>query len=246
MKTTTAILTAALLFGSGLSAQHGNQDHGHDAHESGQGEHAQGAHDDGSDASIIAHQLPSYPLTTCLVSGEGLTAMGEPLDMVVEGRLIRLCCKNCVKSIKKDPAKYGAMLDEAVVKAQRASYPLDTCLISGKKLGSMGDPVELVHGMRLVRLCCDGCRKGFDKEPAKYMAMIDKALIEKQLETYPLETCVVGGDKLGAMGEPVDFLYGTQLVRLCCKGCKKGFWKDPAKAVAKIDAARKKGDHAGI
>ena len=39
------------------------------------------------------------------------------------------------------------------------------------------------------------------------------------------------------MGEPVDFLYGTRLIRLCCGGCVKGAAKNPQAALAKIDAA---------
>jgi hypothetical protein len=34
-------------------------------------------------------------------------------------------------------------------------------------------------------------------------------------------------------------LYGTTLVRLCCKSCKKALDKDGPDVVAKIEAARK-------
>ena len=30
--------------------------------------------------------------------------MGKPIDLVVEGRLVRLCCNMCKKSFAKDPA----------------------------------------------------------------------------------------------------------------------------------------------
>ena len=167
--------------------------------------------------------------------------MGGPVDMVVEGKLVRLCCDGCKKAVKKDPAKIVAKIDAAVVKAQMPIYPLDTCVVSGEKLGGMGDPVDHVDGTRLVRFCCDGCVKNYEKDPAPYMAKVDAALIEKQRPSYPLATCVVSGESLDAMGGPVDVLYGTQLVRLCCKGCKKAFHKKPAEFVAKIHAASKKG-----
>jgi hypothetical protein len=35
-------------------------------------------------------------------------------------------------------------------------YPLATCPITGKKLGSMGDPVIKVYDGREVRYCCSG------------------------------------------------------------------------------------------
>jgi hypothetical protein len=65
-----------------------------------------------------------YPLTTCVVSGEGLTEMGEPLDFIYkqEGkpdRLVKFCCKQCIGKFKKDPAKYLAKLDAAAAEAAK-------------------------------------------------------------------------------------------------------------------------------
>ena len=81
--------------------------------------------------------------------------------------------------------------------------------------------------------CCPG---GGDKEkPSKG----DAAVIAEQLPGYPLDTCVVSGEKLGGeMGEPFNHVYQGRLVRFCCKGCVKEFGKDPAKYLAKIDAAK--------
>lgn len=64
---------------------------------------------------------PTYPLTTCVVSGDkldGNSDMGPPIDHIykVEGkpdRLVRLCCKSCIKKFDKDPAKYLKMIDDA-------------------------------------------------------------------------------------------------------------------------------------
>ena len=55
-----------------------------------------------------------------------------------------------------------------------------------------------------------------------------------------LTTCPVSGEKLGEMGKPYAFTYQDQEVKLCCKGCKKDFDKDPAKYITKIRAADKK------
>ena len=51
-------------------------------------------------------------------------------------------------------------------------YPLDTCVVSGEKLGSMGDPVVFVHAGQEIKLCCKNCRADFDKEPAKFLAKL--------------------------------------------------------------------------
>lgn len=51
-----------------------------------------------------------YPIQTCLVSGEKLGEMGEPVVIIHEGREIKFCCKSCVPKFEKDPAKYLAKL----------------------------------------------------------------------------------------------------------------------------------------
>ena len=51
-------------------------------------------------------------------------------------------------------------------------YTLDTCVVSGEKLGSMGTPVTFVHEGQEVKLCCKNCRPDFDKDPAKFMKKI--------------------------------------------------------------------------
>jgi YHS domain-containing protein len=190
------------------------------------------------DAQVIAQQVPSYPLTTCPISKESLDSMGKPFDMVHEGRLVRLCCKSCVKEFKKDPAPTLKAIDEAVVKAQQATYPLKTCVVSGEQLGSAGTPIDFVNGTRLVRFCCKDCVKGFQKEPAKFMAMIDAALIAEQKKTYPLQTCLVSGKPI--QGEGVSQLYGTRLTRFCCDKCPAAFAKEPAKYLAQLDQASAK------
>lgn len=52
------------------------------------------------------------------------------------------------------------------------SYPLDTCVVSGEELGSMGDPVVIMHEGTEVRFCCDSCIPKFNKEPEKYLAKL--------------------------------------------------------------------------
>ena len=54
-----------------------------------------------------------------------------------------------------------------------------------------------------------------------------------------LKTCPVSDELLGEMGKPVVFVFEGQEVKLCCKGCKKDFDKDPAKYIKKIRAADK-------
>jgi len=133
------------------------------------------------------------------------------------------------------------MIDDAVVKAQKASYPKMKCPVSGHDLAA--DAVDIVQGTRLVRLCCKDCVAGFRKEPAKYMALVDAGLVAEQKKTYPLDTCVVSGEKIEGPG--VDHLYGTRLVRFCCEKCVPGFDKEPAKYLAMLDKAPAKAPASG-
>jgi predicted lipoprotein with Yx(FWY)xxD motif len=65
---------------------------------------------------------------------------------------------------------------------------------------------------------------------------------DKKPKPYPLNTCVVSDEKLGADPgmTPYTFVHEGREVRLCCKSCLKDFKKDTAKYVAKIEAAEKK------
>lgn len=58
-------------------------------------------------------------------------------------------------------------------------YPLDFCVVSDEKLGSMGKPYAITYEGREIKFCCDGCEEDFRKEPAKFLAKIDAAAKEK-------------------------------------------------------------------
>ncbi|MCH2106170.1 MAG: hypothetical protein MK291_05965, partial [Planctomycetes bacterium] len=75
----------------------------------------------------------------------------------------------------------------------------------------------------------------FEYDPSIFMAEIDAAYIASQQKDYPLKTCPISDKPLG--DEPVDLLYGTTLVRLCCKGCKGAFDKRPQAVVEKVQKA---------
>jgi YHS domain-containing protein len=66
-------------------------------------------------------------------------------------------------------------------KSEKAkAYPLDTCLVSGEKLGEMGKPFVFVHEGQEIKLCCKSCKKDFDKDPAKYLKKIQDAEAAKK------------------------------------------------------------------
>jgi YHS domain-containing protein len=76
--------------------------------------------------------------------------------------------------------------DAAWLAKARAEYLVAVCVVSGEKLegGDMGKAQEFIYKQegkpdRLVRFCCPGCQKDFNKEPAKYLKKIDDAVAAK-------------------------------------------------------------------
>ena len=58
---------------------------------------------------------------------------------------------------------------------QARPYPLTTCIVSGDKLDSMGDPYVFTHAGREIKMCCKGCLDDFKKDTAKYLKQLDAA-----------------------------------------------------------------------
>ena len=123
-------------------------------------------------SAALSSDSAAYPLEKCIVSGETLGEHGEVLIKEYDGREVRFCCKMCVKDFEKDQASFLKKMDDAIIKAQLADYPAETCPISGQKLGSMGDPYDFVQEGRLVRLCCGGCLDKFNNDPTTAMAAV--------------------------------------------------------------------------
>jgi YHS domain-containing protein len=63
-----------------------------------------------------------------------------------------------------------------------------------------------------------------------------------EIEAYPIDFCVVSGQKLGAMGTPVDYRHEGRLVRFCCGGCIGTFQSNPEKYLAVLDQHQEKPD----
>ena len=55
-------------------------------------------------------------------------------------------------------------------------YPLDTCVVSGEKLGEMGDAYVFTYKGQEIKMCCKNC---LNKETEKYMKKIQEAAAGK-------------------------------------------------------------------
>jgi hypothetical protein len=132
------------------------------------------------DALIADQQRALYPLTSCVVMSDESLVDADGADtakeVVVGNRLFRVCCPGCIRKVKADPAKYAAVLDEAALKAQRASYPLAHCVVNPKHVFAVdGAAHEFMVAGRLVRTCCKDCEAKVRAEALKYVGLVDAA-----------------------------------------------------------------------
>lgn len=77
-------------------------------------------------------------------------------------------CSRQESTATEEPAGRTAAASDAT------PYPLDVCLVSGEKLGSMGEPHVIVHQGREIKFCCDHCEPKFREDPEKYLSQLDQ------------------------------------------------------------------------
>ena len=172
-----------------------------------------------------------------------------------DGHTIGFCCPGCDKKFaawskdKKDAFVKASLAaqdtgenkaaDNKAVAAPNEPFTLATCPVSGKKLGSMGEPIVLEANGSDVKLCCKGCVKRFEADTDKYMKVVHEGIAAQQLPYYPLSTCVVSGEPLTEDGKDIaqDVVIGNRLFRVCCESCIKALHKDSGKYMAELDAA---------
>lgn len=95
---------------SGTEAEHAHGGHASSGHATEPAGHcsACAATESTADApSLTAVQpSPDYPLSTCVVSGDALDAMGGPAAFEYGGEEIQFCCKGCVRQFEESPDEF--------------------------------------------------------------------------------------------------------------------------------------------
>jgi len=189
----------------------------------------------------------AYPLTICPVSKRPLgdspmvVILQGMQDSDMNGREVKFCCGGCKTRFMANPKASLEALDAAIVKDQLRVYPLANCIVMPDD--AMTDPrgdkamqdKNVIIGNRLYRFCCKACIRRFKRNPGPYTSVLDKLVIEQQSENYPLEVCVVSGNKLTQ--KPFDLVVANRLVRTCCGGCADRVRSDPTASIAMIDKA---------
>ncbi len=200
----------------------------------------------------------------CPVTGKPLGSMGDPVAVDVNGQRLYVCCAGCVNTVKANPAKFAAGRPEiTVTSATEADTALikrqATCPVMDEPLGSMGQPIKVMVGDKPIFLCCKGCIKKIQAEPAKYLAMVygnaaqtqtpsqgvSAAFVPAGLEQVRAgvfkvtvadapfiaaqKRCPVMDEPLDAMGGPYKVNAAGKAIYICCPGCAKKITAEPQK-----------------
>lgn len=95
---------------------------------------------------------------------------GRPVDATGAGGLAEPQAADA-RGDDDSPAPQAAGEDDPVDDA----YPIDFCLVSGMKLGSMGAPVVIEYQGRTLKFCCESCITAFQDTPDDYLEKLDEA-----------------------------------------------------------------------
>ena len=143
---------------------------------------------------LPARRLPRHQdriQLLCPVTGEKLGSMGSPIAVHVMGRTLQVCCNSCVSAIRRNPEMYLRQFDADLVSgnqvrpqsddlhrfpAQETHQPTrrsqqKLCPVTGEELGSMGPPVAVNVGGRMIDVCCQACVGAVRRNPTKYLQL---------------------------------------------------------------------------
>ncbi len=185
----------------------------------------------------------------CPVSGQPLGSMGEPIPVTIGEQTVYVCCAGCIDAVNANPERYLATKPQLQVapatEADAETIALQQrCPVMDEPLGSMGPPLKVTGLGRDVFLCCKGCLKFLEKDPAKYLAKLPPLSEEKPTVVKATEAdsrfvaaqklCPVVDEPLDAMGGPFRTVVEGRVVYLCCPGCAKKLHANPAAYLAKL------------
>ncbi len=120
-----------------------------------------------------------------IMTYDRLGSTGTPLKVTIGGKPVFLCCKGCVKDAVAGGTKTLKTVDKLTASTLvLAKLPMEErnsieaqkyCAIANTSfLGSMGAPIKLDIGGKPVYLCCSGCTKKAQANPAAVLAKVEK------------------------------------------------------------------------
>jgi RND family efflux transporter MFP subunit len=111
-----------------------------------------------------------------ILSKSRLGSMGTPVNLMLDGKPVFLCCEACRAKAEADPKGAATKAEELrdIEAALAKLSPTDRklaeaqgmCVVSDESpLGSMGMPLKVMVDGKPVFICCEGCREEALKDP---------------------------------------------------------------------------------
>ena len=116
--------------------------------------------------------LSTITAVTCIFATPTLRAAEEHEHDAATPAAMSGCCHSKMAQNKTAESAATPLAAEPAKPAAKP-YTLDTCIVSGEKLGEMGKPVVFEYNGQEIKLCCKACRKKFDKDPATYLKKLE-------------------------------------------------------------------------
>lgn len=125
----------------------------------------------------LADKEPLQPQTRCpVLDGK----INKSLFVEYDGKRIYVCCKECIATVQKDPAKFAGELESKGVTLEKAQT---ICPVLG---GKIDKKVYTDYNGKRVYFCCAGCIEQFKAEPEKYLKKFEAEGVV--LEPVPAST----------------------------------------------------------
>jgi len=103
--------------------------------------------------------------TVCPVMGGKIN---KDIYTDIQGQRVYHCCTGCEKPMKADPDKYFKKAAEAGVRFETVQV---LCPISSEPID---EEISTYFEGRTVKFCCGDCLAIFEKDPQKYLTILDK------------------------------------------------------------------------
>jgi hypothetical protein len=131
------------------------------------------------------HKLATSQRFCAVMPHVRLGAMGTPAKTMIDGKPVCLCCQACSKKALADGTKTLKTVDKLrdvtevlaklSVEERTAIESQKYCVVAdGNFLGAMGAPVKVEIEGKAVYLCCAGCKKKAQANPAETLAKVEE------------------------------------------------------------------------
>ena len=136
--------------------------------------------------------------------------------------------KKATPGLMVDMGEYATLLREVKPDGKKVAAAINKkCPVTGRDVAA--DKTSVFEG-QVIGLCCNKCKKRFDKNPGKFIGKVKEFKASKG-STAVNKLCPVS-NKAVAAGAISSFR--GEVIGFCCKNCKAKFDKDPSKFVSKL------------